>query len=364
MKLGVLLPNWVGDLVMATPTLRALRRNFPAAQIVGVARPYLLPLLEGTGWLSRRLAWEHHGRGWMGRTWQVASALRRERLDAIVVLRNSGFAAAMARLSGAGQAIGYARGANRLFLTTRLAPPQERGRYTPVSAVDYYLKLAYALGCDEEPRQLELATTPADEAAADTIWQRLDLPDPREVVLLNVGGAYGSAKHWPREHSLDLARRLASDLGRAVVFLCGPDERAAAAALVAAADHPRVKSLASEDVAFGATKAVIRRSRLLISTDSGPRHIAAALGTPTITLFGPIDPRWSENYQPGAVHLRLPLDCSPCGRRVCPLKHHRCLRDLTPEAVLRAAERQLAVGDRSSRPLDAAMHGRSSVPSL
>src|SRR5688572_3440295 len=98
MNLGVMLPNWVGDLVMATPTLRALRHQFPGANIVGIARPYLLPLLDGTDWLTRRLPWEHHGRGWSGRTWQLIRTLRRERLDAMLVLRNSGFAAGVARL--------------------------------------------------------------------------------------------------------------------------------------------------------------------------------------------------------------------------------------------------------------------------
>jgi heptosyltransferase-2 len=161
------------------------------------------------------------------------------------------------------------------------------------------------------------------------------------VVLLNIGGAYGNAKHWPREHSIELSRRLASEFGLTVLVLCGPTERADAASLAATASHPRVLSLAEEDVRFGPTKAIIQRARLLVSTDSGPRHIAAAVGTPTITLFGPIDPRWSENYQPGAVHLHLPLECSPCGRRVCPLGHHRCMRDLTPDLVLQAVERAL-----------------------
>jgi heptosyltransferase-2 len=111
--------------------------------------------------------------------------------------------------------------------------------------------------------------------------------------------------------------------------------------LATAANHPRVLSVASEDVSFGPTKAVIRRAALLVTTDSGPRHIAAAVGTPTITLFGPIDPRWSENYQPDAVNLRLPLECSPCGKRACPLGHHRCMRDLTPDMVMRAVKQVL-----------------------
>jgi heptosyltransferase-2 len=259
----------------------------------------------------------------------------------VLVLRNSGFAAGIARLSRARQVVGYARRASRLFLSKSLTAPREAGRFTPVSAVDYYLQLAYALGCDEEPRRLELPVTGDDRAAADAIWQSVRLPDPREVVLLNIGGAYGNAKHWPREHSIELSRRLAGEFGLTVLVLCGPTERADAASLAAAADHPRVLSLAEEDVRFGPTKAIIQRARLLVSTDSGPRHIAAAVGTPTITLFGPIDPHWSENYQPGAVHLHLPLECSPCGRRVCPLGHHRCMRDLTPDLVLQAVEQQL-----------------------
>lgn len=341
MRIGVVLPNWVGDVVMATPTLRALGSRYPRAKIVGIARPHLLPLLDGSPWLSGRLAWEHRGRGWLGRTWALVRTLRQQRLDAMLILRNSGFAAGVARLSGIRERIGYDRRGSRLFLTRCLAPPRTAGKFTPVSAVDYYLRLARELDCDTSDRRLELATTAEDEAAAEAIWENLSLPDPRQTVLLNIGGAYGRAKHWPREHCVELSRRLASDLGLAVVILCGPDERTAAQRLAAAASHPRVTSLANEDVRFGPTKAVLRRARLLVTTDSGPRHMAAALGTPTITLFGPIDPAWSENYQSNAVHLRLPLACSPCGRRVCPLGHHQCMRDLTPDLVLRSVEQVL-----------------------
>lgn len=342
MNIGVLLPNWVGDLVMATPTLRALRARYPKARIVGIARPYLLPLLEGTPWLTERVAWEHRGRGWIGRTWRLVRTLRRERLDAMLVLRNSGFAAGVASLAGVRQIIGYSRRGSRVFLTRAVQPPREGREYTPISAVDYYLRLAEELGCQTNTPQLELATTPADERAADQIGHHLHLPGPRQTVLLNVGGAYGRAKHWPREHCVDLSRRLADEQGLTVVILCGPDERTAAAELATAANHPRVLSLAGEDVNFGPTKALLRRAAVLITTDSGPRHIAAAVGTPTITLFGPIDPRWSENYQPGAVKLHLSLDCSPCGKRVCPLGHHRCMRDLTPDSVLRAVKQVLS----------------------
>lgn len=346
MKIGVLLPNWVGDAVMATPLLRTLREHHPAAEIVGIGRPYLMPLLEGLPLLDRFMAWEHRGPGWLGRTWHVIHALRAWRPDVVLTLRNSPLAACVARASGAPQTVGYARRGAGLMLTTALEPPRWKGKLTPTSAVDYFLALGEAVGCMPRSKHVELATTPSDLAAADNVWSRLQLPNPEHVVLLNTGGAYGSAKHWPREHSIALARRMATELDLAVLVLCGPDEQLEAAAIADSANHPHVHSMAGEDLSFGTTKAIISRSRLLISTDSGPRHMAAALGTPTITLFGPIDPRWSENYQPGAVHLRLPLECSPCGKRVCPLGHHRCMRDLSVDMVCGAALKLL-----STKPL-------------
>src|SRR5262245_21874446 len=189
MNIGVLLPNWVGDVVMATPTLRALRRRFSAASITAIARPHLLPLLAGSEWLTHSIPWEHHGAGWMGRTWKLIRQLRSQRLDAMLVLRNSGFAAGIARLGRARQVIGYARRGSRLFLTRSLAAPRKAGRFTPMSAVDYYLALAYALGCEADTRHLALPVTAADRSAAEATWSSLELPDPREVVLLNIGGA-------------------------------------------------------------------------------------------------------------------------------------------------------------------------------
>jgi heptosyltransferase-2 len=160
-------------------------------------------------------------------------------------------------------------------------------------------------------------------------------------MLLSTGGAFGDAKHWPTEYCVSLALRAADEFGLTTLVLCGPQERDHAAAIETAANHQQVRSLAREDVSFGTTKAIIRRSRLMVTTDSGPRHIASALNTPTIVLFGPIDPRASRNYQPDSIELTVPLDCRPCGHRTCPLAHHRCMRDLTVDQVLRAVSQTL-----------------------
>lgn len=340
MRIGVILPNWVGDVVMATPMLRAVRNRHPDAEVIGVCRKFLTPLLDGTRLIDRFHTWESGGRGLIGRATHMVRALRRERLDAAFVLRNSCYAAGVAYFGGAKQTIGYARRGSGLFLTKRLQAPLENGKLKPVSAVDYYLELAASWGCEISSPQLELVTSAADEAAADEQWQRLDLPDGNDVVLLNTGGGCGT-KVWPKDQSAQLARRVAEELGHSVLVLCGPAERAEAAQIVAQANHPHVKSVAAEDVSFGVTKAIIRRARMLVTTDSGPRHIASALQTPTVVLFGPVGPRWSRNYQKESVELQLPLDCAPCGKRVCPLGHNRCMTDLSAGMVLGAVKNLL-----------------------
>jgi heptosyltransferase-2 len=128
-----------------------------------------------------------------------------------------------------------------------------------------------------------------------------------------------------------------------VLVICGPRERELAREIVHNARHPRVQGLTEEPLSIGLSKACVRRSRLLVTTDSGPRHFAAAFGVPVVTLFGPTDQAWSENHHPQAINLQLNLDCSPCQQRRCPLRHHRCMLDLSIDEVYRAVKQQLQI---------------------
>ena len=153
---------------------------------------------------------------------------------------------------------------------------------------------------------------------------------------------------WPRQELANVRilsswqRRLVDLADVSILVLCGPDERESAREIVRATDHPHVVSLADQSLSIGLSKACVRRSALLITTDSGPRHFAAAFGTPVITLFGPTHIAWTRTYHPHAWHILHKVPCGPCQRPVCPEGHHRCMRDLTPESVLRAALRSLA----------------------
>jgi heptosyltransferase-2 len=346
MRLGVFLPNWIGDVVMATPTLRAMRQYVGAeGRVVGVMRPYVAEVLAGNSWIDETLCYQ---KGKTGSAWTVVQQLREARLDAVVLLTNSLRTAWMARRTGVKRRIGYARDGRGWLLTKKLYEPREGGRWSPLPQIDSYLNLAYALGCEWEAPQLELATNAADEKRADDVWRRLGLED-RQVVVLNSGGAFGAAKDWPAEHFADLAKRITQSLGLHVLVNCGPSERETARSIVAAADDPRVVSLADqEQLPIGLTKACIRRAQMLVTTDSGPRFFGIAFNVPTVTLFGPTSTRWTRTHSELETSLSLELDCQPCMARTCPLGHHRCMHDLSVEMVFARVREQLDEHDQRS----------------
>jgi len=337
MKIAIYCPNWVGDLVMATPTLRAMRTQFPRAEIVAVLRPYVADVLTGTGLVDRMLLHQPRGGEPSQRGWNFLSRLRREQFDLALLLPNSWRSAWLAWASGAQRRVGFNRNGRGWMLTDSLQP---KPRTVPHPVLDEYLRLAGALGCKKLSRRMVLATTEADEAQLDAYWKKQGVT-PERVVCFNTGGAFGAAKDWPLESFVELARIVARRFERHVLVLCGPSERDRAREIARLANHPAVTSLAEEPLSLGLTKAAVRRAELLVTTDSGPRHFAAAFGVPVVTIFGPTHQAWSETYFAKNLPVQLDLECGPCQQRVCPLGHHHCMTQLSVERVLRAVTYQL-----------------------
>jgi heptosyltransferase-2 len=341
MRIGIFLPNWIGDVAMATPALRALRSHFARpARIVGIMRPYVADVLGGTTWLDSIVLCQKTSNRSEFAPRAALAQLRAEQLDLAVLFTNSFRTAWMAWRSGARERIGYAGDLRGWLLTKRLPAWQTRGG---LPTIDCYLQLAAVAGCLTTSRQLELATTAADEQAADAAWQILGLPSPEQVIVFNSGGAFGKAKDWPAEHFAALARKLVDHTQHWVLVNCGPNEREGARRIVALAGREHVTSLAElDDVPIGLTKACIRRSRMLITTDSGPRFFGIAFGKPVVTLFGPTNPAATRTGDERELPLSRSLECQPCMKRVCPLGHHRCMNELSVECVYAAVEQQLA----------------------
>lgn len=348
-RIAVFLPNWVGDAVMATPALRAIRQQFRQSEIVGVLRPYVREVLSGTDLVDRMLLHDPRGTQSELRGWQFVYSLRRERFDLAVLMPNSLRSAWIARAAGVKRRVGFDRDGRGWLLTDRIAP---KPKTEPHPVLEEYLRLAEHLGCADLSREMVLATTPRDDQRWSDFWNRQP-PKLRSqgIVSLNPGGAYGSAKHWPSQSFGALARQLAEERGKTVVVVCGPSEVPQAQQIVRSAAHPSVITLAGVPLTLGLTKAAIENSELLVTTDSGPRHFAAPFGIPVVTLFGPTHIAWSETFYSRAVHLQLDLDCGPCQQRVCPLGHHHCMRDLSVERVYEAAA---ALLDKYSTPLPVA----------
>jgi heptosyltransferase-2 len=339
-RIALYLPNWIGDVVMATPAIRAVRERYPRAELIAVCKPYVADVLAGSPWFQETILFDKNGPR-ERRLWRVARRLRQSRVDGALLFPNSFRTALLARLGGCRRVVGFARYGRGLLLSTRLHPEIDaRGRIVPSPIIDDYNRLAVALGADDPGHRMELFTTPQDEAATDEVWKQFGLGRYSRVVGLNPGAAFGASKHWPTESFAALARRMAQQLGCGVIVLCGPGERDTARRIADESRSPNVFSLADSPLSLGLTKAVVRRLDLLVTTDSGPRHFAAAFDRPVVTLFGPTHIEWTETYFDRAIHLQKSVPCGPCQKRVCPLDH-RCMRDLRPEEVFAAAEQLL-----------------------
>ncbi|NDC54723.1 MAG: lipopolysaccharide heptosyltransferase family protein, partial [Planctomycetia bacterium] len=229
MHIAVILPRWVGDLVMSTPLLRALHGHFAGrARITGVMKPMFAELLEGTPWLDDLVFYDRRGRDPAKRFRAVAARLRADRPDVALIVPNSLSTAALAFMAGARRRVGFARHWRRLLLTDALAPARDGFRIRPVSTAEHAMDLAERIGVPRQPLAVELATTAADEALADAVLARLfpDRDPAGPLVVFNDNGAFGPAKSWGADKFAGLGRLVAERVPEARVLVhCGPGDR-------------------------------------------------------------------------------------------------------------------------------------------
>jgi heptosyltransferase-2 len=316
----------LGDVVLATSMLEPLRARFPRARIEWVTDPLYAPLLEGLPELA-----QVHRLGREGPNALLAVAARlRGRFDVAIDLQNKVRSAVLARSAAPLRAAFRRRSAGRALLSLFGSdPPLVRAHQTRL-----YAEALSPLG-EFEPGPLKVSLSPQARALADDALQAVDGP-----AVAIAPGARWDTKRWPAERFAAVAEALAAE-GASIVLCGGPSDRDAFAAFRAAA---RVRIAA--DLSFlpvDALAAAIGRVQLLVACDSGPVHLATAVGTPALALFGPTSTaRWGPPA-PGRA-LSLGLACAPCsnhGGDYCPEGHHRCLADLAPDAVASAAREML-----------------------
>lgn len=354
LRLLVVMPSWVGDAVMATPTLRLIRRAFPGVFVGGLVRPGIDQLLAGSDLLDELHV--AHATGVLGPKF-IAAKIRPRRYDTALLLANSFSSALIVRIAGIPRRLGYDRDARGLLLTGRLAAPRRAdGRWAIVPAVDYYRTLAQELlfkprgllssttehGSSSMP--MELATTPGEEAAADELFAKAGITPGTPCAILNPGGN-NAAKRWPADRFAALADHLSSTHGLTVLINGSPGERDLVAQVASMCQAPVVR-LSDLGVTLGSLKAVVRRCRIMATNDTGPRHLAAAFGVPLVSLFGPTDPRWTTiPTRPGAPEVILRADPTLPESEVADDHPERCsIERIGLRGVIEAADLALRAG--------------------
>jgi heptosyltransferase-2 len=342
-------PNWVGDVVMATPTLRCLRETFPQARITLLLRPSAMSILEGAPWFDEAVGIEK-AQGVRGFVTFIVMArlLRARKFDLGLLLTNSFSSALLFRLAGVRRRVGYSRD-GRDFLLSEAVPRATRdGKFLPTYTGDTFLELCGAVGCVVRDRRPELFTTPEAERRADAIFATRGIDPARPLVVVNPGASFGSSKLWAPERFAWVADRLAEAHGCAI-FICGaPGERAIGERIKSLMKTPALL-LQDCGVPFdlGVLKSLVKRCALLLTLDSGPRHFAVAFDRPAVTLMGPNSPLYTETPLERGEVVRVDVDCGPCQKKVCPTDS-RCMTLITQERVLEACERQMKSSNDSA----------------
>jgi heptosyltransferase-2 len=325
--------NWLGDAVMITPALAALRAHFPGAEITVLANPLVSQLFSFHNCVDRVITFHRNGahRGVTGR-FRLAAELRRHRFDLAVIFPNSFEGALIPWLAGIPVRLGKNSDARGLLLTHSYPRTlQKKDRHQVLN----YLEMLEYFGIPSDPPVLQLLTTALeDRDLADLLASRGI--GPEDVVLgINPGATFGSAKRWYPDRFAEVARELSGRWGARVVITGGPAETEMAA---------RIEDLLGGGCVnlAGATSvrglmALIKRCDFFITNDSGPMHIAAAFGVPLVAIFGSTDHRTTSAFFDRGVIVRRDTDCAPCMQRECPTDH-RCMTAVTAAEVVEAAD--------------------------
>ena len=339
-------PNWLGDFVMATSAFARVRQAFPAARITAGMRPYLRPLLTGSDFFDD-IVDTPRAKG-IGDLFRQVRTLRERRFDLAIVMPNSLATGLGPFLAGVPLRLGYRQGRpllmnlgkratmRRRWFQKRVGPSRQ-----PVPMPIYYRDLLDVVGLPPVDLHPRLAVTPEEAAWVEAHLRSLGIAPGTPLLLLVVGANFGASKLWMPERFAAVARHFQERHGMRALVLVGPSEVELGERIAA---EGSAICLSKPVLPLDKLKALVRRGALMITGDTGPRHIAVAFDRPIVCLFGPTDLEYTRYCLDRTEIVRKDLECSPCQRKVCPLGHHRCMRDIVVEEVTAAGERLLARG--------------------
>jgi heptosyltransferase-2 len=329
--------NWVGDAIMTTPAIQAIRQNFPNAKITILAKPWVKDIFAANHCIDHIIVYDsmHRHKGLRGQV-RMAKELAEQGLDLAILLQNAFEAAWLAYLARIPRRAGYNTDARSLLLTHSVPLKKETKK---IHQVYYYLRMLEGLGLETEG-ELKLFLSPPPDAAtwAQKALFEAGVREGDDLIGINPGAAYGPAKRWLPERFVELAGMLTRQAdAKVVVFGTNADRKVGEGALATAPE--RVINMAGKTT-LGQAMALMARCRVFITNDSGLMHVAAALHVPLVAIFGSTNPVTTGPFSDRVVIVRKDIDCSPCLKAVCPVDF-RCMKEIMPEEIFAATLRML-----------------------
>ncbi|OHB48396.1 MAG: lipopolysaccharide heptosyltransferase II [Planctomycetes bacterium GWF2_41_51] len=332
----VWLPSPMGDAIMATPALRSIRNLFENDKITFFANKTTAAIISGCPFTDEWIIQNESN------PFKIASQLKKYNFSHVILFKNS-FASALAVFwAGIKTRTGYARDGRGIFLNDKLYPQKiSKNHYKPISVIDYYLAIPSSLGGDISNKKTELAVNETDkQVVMEKFSGKLNVKNPQ--VILVPGGAFGPSKLWQEENFAQVADFLIEKFSANVFISVSPakEEIAIAEKICSLAKHP-IENLGKNPVSLGQLKALFSFAGLVITNDTGPRHIAIALNRKVITLFGPNNPAWTANDYQDEIKIIADVPCAPCDKSVCKKDKHYCMESISAEKVCSAVEKFL-----------------------
>ncbi|MBA7669792.1 ADP-heptose--LPS heptosyltransferase 2 [subsurface metagenome] len=310
-------PNWVGDVVMATPTFHCLRQNFPEAEIIGVIRNYARGVVENGPWFDQIVGCDDKTtRGFL----KLQQTVRSLKPDIAILLPSSLRSALIVRFGP--------------------KPIHSENGILPVPMVDYYMEICRWLNLEiPDVIKPSLFLSEALEEKGKQLLDKYGIGSDKMVIGLNPGAKFGSSKCWPPEYFAKLAELFIKRWDCKVLLFVGPGEDNIAQSIIETS-KARIVNTGPDRVDLGLLKYLIKRCQLLITNDTGPRHYAVGFNVPVVVIMGPTDPRYTAANLEKTLVLRQELDCSPCHKKECP-RDNECMSMIKPETVFKGSENLL-----------------------
>ena len=285
------LPNWVGDAVMATPVLRAIRAKYPNSKITFIGKPITLQTV-GMQFCDSQIPLESKKLGYI---LKKASEIRKQKFDLGILLPNSLRSAFLFALGRVKNRIGYKRDGRGFLLNDYILPPKDgTGKYKPYSAVWYYRDLLEHIDIKCDSLELEIPTEQSADKQASNLLSKAGFDPTRKIVMLNPGASNNFHKRWLPERFAKVADNLINEKSAQVIINAAPGEQELASQVENAMTKKPLLNMANHKNSIALLKSLIKKSQVLITNDTGARHIAAALGIGVVTIFISTDPIWAQ----------------------------------------------------------------------